>query len=354
MIDWDRKQMSKLRVIQWTTGKVGKMALRGIFNDPRLELVGVYAHGADKRGVDAGAICGRPHCGVLATDSVDELLALKADSVIYAPFRADLSHLVRLLESGVDVVSTSLLNDIGGVEGATGREIAAACLRGNSSLYITGINPGWLDTVAAVATPICSSIDSISLTESVSVAHYESVETWLAHGFSLKGTTPEIIENSRPGFVSFSDSVIRLANALEYRLDRLEFSMEFATAAKTVDLGWFRMEQGTNAAVRAGWNGIADGKTVISNRVIWYMTKDLEQGWDIDEDNYFVDIAGEPNVNLRVRVTPPDHWGHLEHATCTAMPAVSVLLQVKAAPAGILGLTGAGLPRAPAGLWRKT
>lgn len=344
--------MGRLRVIQWTTGKVGKMALRGIFNDPRLELVGVYAHSAEKAGLDAGTICGRPECGILTTNSIDELLALKADSVIYAPYKANLSHLVRLLEGGLDVVSTSLLNDIGGIEGEAGREIAAACRRGNSSLYITGINPGWIDTVAAVATPICSAIDSISLTESVSVAHYESVETWLAHGFSLKGTTPEIIEKSRVGFVSFSDSVIRLANALDYKLDRLQFSMEFATAARTIDLGWFRMEQGTNAAVRASWNGIIGGKVVIKNSVIWYMTKELEQSWTIDQDNYFVDIVGEPSVNLRVRVTPPQSWGHLEHATCTAMPAVSALLHVKAAPAGILGLAGAGLPRAPAGLWR--
>jgi hypothetical protein len=344
--------MSRLRVIQWTTGKVGKMALRGIFNDPRLELVGVYAHGGEKIGMDAGTICGRPDCGVRATNALDELIALQADCILYAPYKADLSHLVRLLESGANVVSTSLLNDIGGVAGDTGQVLAAACRRGNSSLYITGINPGWLDTVAAVTTPICGAIESISLTESVSVAHYESVETWLAHGFSLRGTTPEIIENSRPGFVSFSDSVIRLANALNYTLDRLEFSMEFATAAKTTDLGWFRMEQGTNAAVRAGWNGIIGGKAVIKNRVIWYMTKELEQDWAIDEDNYFVDIEGEPNVNLRVRVTPPRHWGHLEHAMCTAMPAVSALFQVKAAPAGILGLAGAGLPMAPAGVWK--
>jgi len=345
--------MSKLRVLQWTTGKVGKMALRGILNDPRLELVGVYAHSADKVGMDAGAICGRPNCGILATNSVDELLALKADSVVYAPFMSDLSHVIRLLESGVDVVSTSLLNDIGGIGGENGKEIAAACQRGNSSIYITGINPGWIDTLAALATPICGAIESISLTESVSVAHYESVETWLRHGFSLKGTTPEIIETSRMGFLSFSDSVVRLADAMAYKLDKLEFSMEFATAAKKVDLGWFCMEQGTNAAVRASWNGVIDGKTVIKNRIIWYMTKELEQDWEIDKDNYFVSIVGEPNVDLRVRVTPPQSWGHLEHATCTAMPAVSALLQVKAAPAGILGLAGAGLPRAPAGVWQK-
>ena len=83
--------MDKLRVLQWTTGKVGKLALRAILDDPRLELVGVYAHSPDKAGVDAGALCGRPDCGVEATNDVDALLALKADSVLYAPFEADLA-----------------------------------------------------------------------------------------------------------------------------------------------------------------------------------------------------------------------------------------------------------------------
>src|ERR1700743_788031 len=115
--------MRKLRVIQWTTGKVGKMALRGIMDDPRLELVGVYAHSADKVGMDAGAVCGRPNCGVLVTNDVDALIALKADSAVYAPFKADLSHIVRLLESGTDVISTDLLSNIGGLEGATKTQI---------------------------------------------------------------------------------------------------------------------------------------------------------------------------------------------------------------------------------------
>ena len=75
--------MEKLRVIQWTTGKVGKLSMRGILDDPRLELVGVYAYSEDKAGLDAGALCGRPYTGVLATTDIDALIALGADTVIY-------------------------------------------------------------------------------------------------------------------------------------------------------------------------------------------------------------------------------------------------------------------------------
>src|SRR4051794_33437927 len=55
--------VEELRVIQWTTGKVGKLSLRGVIDDPRLELVGVFAYSEDKAGVDAGPLCGRPDTG---------------------------------------------------------------------------------------------------------------------------------------------------------------------------------------------------------------------------------------------------------------------------------------------------
>ena len=42
-----------LRVIQWTTGNIGRRSLHAIIGRPDMELVGVYAHGADKVGVDA-------------------------------------------------------------------------------------------------------------------------------------------------------------------------------------------------------------------------------------------------------------------------------------------------------------
>ena len=40
--------MKQLRVIQWTTGKVGKHAARAIIDDPRRGRVGLYARPAEK------------------------------------------------------------------------------------------------------------------------------------------------------------------------------------------------------------------------------------------------------------------------------------------------------------------
>lgn len=79
--------------------------------------------------------------GVLATTNIDALIALNADTVFYNPFMADLDHAVRLLESGLDVISTNLFLNVGGIEGETKARLAAACEKGSSSLYVTGINP---------------------------------------------------------------------------------------------------------------------------------------------------------------------------------------------------------------------
>lgn len=150
--------MDKLRVIQWTTGKVGKLALRGVLDDPRLELAGVFAWSPEKSGKDAGELCGRPPCGVTATCDIGELLATGADAVIYTPFEADLAHVKRMLKAGLDVISTNLFLNIGGIQGVVRDELEQACHEGSSSLYVSGISPGWINSMSAASTAICRDV----------------------------------------------------------------------------------------------------------------------------------------------------------------------------------------------------
>jgi hypothetical protein len=344
--------VSKLRVIQWATGKVGKLSLRAILDDPRLELAGVYAFSKDKVGVDAGTLCGRPETGVKATDDLDALVALGADTVLYTPFEADLGQVIRLLESGLDVISTNLFLNVGGIEGEVRDQLEAACRRGGSSLYVSGINPGWVNAIMAAMTAVCRRVDSVTIVESADCSVYQSVETWSFLGMGEPKATPEILERARKWLILFRDAVVRVAEALEFQLDDIEFFVEYATAANRVDLGWFCMEKGTNAALRGGWNGKIGGETVVKLQVVWYLTQGLNEGWDIDPDQYHLIVKGEPNVDTRIRFTPPEHWGNHDWDTMTALPAVSAVFDVKAARPGVLGLRDVGLPHAPAGVWR--
>ncbi len=346
-------QKDKLRVIQWTTGKVGRLAMRAILDDPRLELVGVFAHSDDKVGVDAGKLCDRPDTGILATNNVDQLLALKADTVIYTPFTGDVEHTVKLLENGADVISTNLFFHVGGIQGEVRDQFEAACQRGNSSFHITGINPGWINSITAALTAICRRVDSVSIYESADCTMYESVETWSYLGMGQMGATQEIKDAAKTWLVMFRDAIVRVGDALDFKFDDFEFYVDYARAAEKVDLGWFCMEKGSNAALRAGWNGKIDGRTVVKGQITWYLTKNLIEGWDIDDDEYHLVVEGEPGVDTRISIVPPADWTIANWDTVTAMPTVNVAFDVKAARPGVLTLRDVGLPYAPAGLWPR-
>ncbi len=128
-----------LRVVQWATGGVGIAAIKGVLEHPDLELAGVWVHSPDKAGKDAGELIGGEPLGITATNSVDDILALDADAVIYSPLLPNPDEVAALLRSGKNVVTP-----VGWVypserQGAPLRE---AAIEGNVTLHGTGMAPG--------------------------------------------------------------------------------------------------------------------------------------------------------------------------------------------------------------------
>jgi hypothetical protein len=136
------------RVIQFSTGNVGRHALRTIIERPDLELVGVHPNGADKVGRDAAELCGLGEpTGVIAADNVNALVALSADCVVYksqAESRPDaaLEEISRFLSAGTNVVGTSLVWFVAPqhADEWLRTPLEQACKAGNTSLYINGID----------------------------------------------------------------------------------------------------------------------------------------------------------------------------------------------------------------------
>ena len=344
--------MGKLRVVKWGTGKVGRLALRAILDNPDYELVGVHAFSPEKVGQDAGALCGRPDTGVKATGEIDAVIAAKPDVVVYTPFTGDVDELVRLLENGINVLSTNLLFHVGGVRGEVKDRLEAAARKGQASLYITGINPGWINSIAAAVTGICARVDCVSIYESADCSGYESPETWNYFRMGQHGVTPEVIEAAKTWLVMFKDAVERVAESLGFALDDVEFYCDYATAAEKVDLGWFVMEKGTNAAVRAGWNGKIGDETKVRGQVTWYLTRKLAEGWTIDDDEYHLVVDGAPGVDLRMHFTdaaPSSIDGAWSPTATTSYATVNAIRQIVDAKPGVLTLHDIGLPHAPGG-----
>ena len=289
-----------------------------------------------------------------ATDDVAALLALKPDTVLYTPFEANLDHAIALLEGGADIISTNLFLNVGGIDGEVRDRLEAACKKGGSSLYITGINPGWVNAITAALTAVCRRVSDVHLIESADCSVYESVETWSFLGMGEPGgETPELMERARAWLILFRDAVQRIGDALELEFDSIDFFCEYASAAEDVDLGWFRMAKGTNAALRGGWEGKVGGKGIVKLTVVWYLTKALDPAWDLDEDQHRILITGEPHVDMKLRYIPSDGWTNHDWDVMTGLPAVSAVFDIKAARPGVLGLRDVGLPVAPVGVWQR-
>src|SRR5580698_10197759 len=101
------------RVVQWSTGNVGRHALAGIDAHPELELVGLFVSNPDKVGCDAGELAGLGHAmGVVGSSDIDALLALQPDCIVHTAMADDrmfeaLADLDRFLAAGINVVSSS-------------------------------------------------------------------------------------------------------------------------------------------------------------------------------------------------------------------------------------------------------
>src|ERR1700747_3096885 len=175
--------MPRYKVIQWATGYTGIYALKYILLNPALELVGLKVFSAEKAGRDAGELCGLPPDGVAATTSLDDILALDADCVVYTPGFYDmqdpavpgsntheiLQQLLTLLENGKNVVSTvcPFIETTHYASGAKGREqIEAACRKGGTTFFATGFEPGFMaDVLPLTLASTCGVVDSFTATE---------------------------------------------------------------------------------------------------------------------------------------------------------------------------------------------
>lgn len=338
-----------LRIVQWTTGNVGKQSAIAIARDPTLELVGCYAWSADKVGRDVGELCGIERLGVAATDDVDALLGLRPDCVVYNPMWPSIDELVRILAAGVNVVTTAAFIN-GRRLGADRARLVEACERGGSSLLGTGINPGFVELLAIVVAGICDRIDKITIDEAAYTMGYDSPATEKAAGFGRPIDDPELQRMTAEGTAVFGEAVAMVADAIGVELDDVICEAEHAKTTTDLDLGSWRIPAGCVAGVAASWQGRAGGRTVVELNVRWKKAPTLEPDWTI-EDGHVIEVQGRPTVRTSLRFLPPPDFeassladfmvlGHI----MTAMPAVNAIAGVVAAPPGIAGYTDIRLP----------
>lgn len=341
------------KLIQWTSGRVARETIPAIASDPDLELVGLYAFSEEKVGRDAGELVGFEHLGVPATSDVAALLALEPDVVVYSPLYPDVDVLVGILEAGVNVVTTCNFITGWGLDyrpdkyGPDARKrLQEAALRGGASIFGTGINPGYINYLACIASSVCREVERIRITEAIAdIVPYLGDPNILEFGFGKPLDTPDLLERQKAESSVFGDAIELMASLMEVTLDEIRFASDLAPATQVIKTPGGTIEPGTIGGVRLRWEGISNGRSVLENYQVWIAGPNVDGVDDWGAENrhgYLVDIAGNPNVSNVFLPTPAgdpskmtmsDH--HAFGMRITGMPLINAVRSVCAAAPGI-------------------
>ena len=327
------------RVVQWATGIHGRLALRGIIDHPELELVGVRVYG-DKAGTDAGQLCDRPYTGVIATASVDDIMALQPDCVVYMPMMANPDEVIALLSAGINVVTPCgwiypKYRDTSAID--------VACAQGKTTLHGTGIHPGGItEQLPLIASAYVNNVHYVRAQEFSDLRTYDAPD--VVTGVMMFGQSPEAVGSSIMKDVladGFTQSIDMVADTIGAKLDkdyRTQHSWSVATASIETPFGV--LEEGTVAAQRFAWEGCVDGAPVVCAAVDWFMGNDnLEPGWDLGRERFEMEVFGDNRFQLVTEglhdENPENADGEESALVATAMHCVNAVPSVCDAQPGI-------------------
>jgi hypothetical protein len=331
-----------IRVIQWATGGVGRAAIAGIMAHPDLELVGCWVHSTDKDGRDVGELTGGPPLGVAATRDIDQLLALEADCVVYAPIMADPAVVARLLRAGTNVVTPLNWFFAGSRDESL---IEEACRTGRASVHGTGIHPGGItERFPLMVSALSQSITHVRAEEFSDIRSYDAPS--VVGDIMLFGQTPEEAAASMmPAILGdgFGQSIAMLGHALGFALDpELVVDHQVALATASIDSPIGPIQPGRIAAQKFSWVATVRGEPVITVRTNWFMGQDhLDPPWTFgpEGERFEVEVTGDPSSRVTFHGWhPPSVEAGLVRnpgIVATATHCVSAIPAVVAAEPGI-------------------
>jgi 2,4-diaminopentanoate dehydrogenase len=337
-----------LKVVQWATGGVGTAAIRGVLEHPDLELVGCWVHSEAKNGKDVGELIGAGPIGVTATSSLEEILALPADAVIYAPLIANADEVAALLRSGKNVVTP------GGWLYPSEKQAApmrAAALEGNATLHGTGIAPGGIsEKFPLLLSAMSTAVTFVRAEEFSDLRSYDAPDVLrYVMGFgdtpdkALTGPMQKMLDG---GFIQ---AVKMVVDAAGFNADpRIRARQEVAVATAAIPSPIGVIEPGQVAARRFHWEATVDGEPVVRVTVNWLMGEEnLNPAWTFGPagQRYEMEIKGSPDFTVTVKgfqgeitedgpavetgiVATAAHCVNSVPAVCSAPPGIATYLDL--------------------------
>ena len=357
--------MNRRRVVQWSTGSIGTIAVRVLAERPDLELAGVWVHGAEKAGRDAGELAGVGPLSLAATSDRAALLALRPDCICYTATgesrtKECLEDFHEFLAAGINIVTTSIPGLVypPAYRPDAVRRLEEACRVGGATLYASGIEPGFAgDELVLALSTLSNKIESVRTQEIFSYAGY-SVPFTIYDLFGF-GRPPEhqcIME--RPGVQqsAWGPPVRMVADQLGAKLDTIRETYEKGTTNRRVEIPAGVIEAGTVAAVRFATIGVVEGRDAIVIEHINRVADHVAPQWPTAERDgtYRLVVDGDPGYTCELTLGDPETF-HDQGMIATTMRAVNAIPYVCDAAPGLVSSTDLPtlLPRHAFGMSRR-
>lgn len=328
-----------IRVALWSTGEVGRQALKMVIDTPGLELVGVAAHGAAKHGTDAGEVAGRAATGIaIGPADVGHVLGTEPDVVVHCPLPSarteqgpghDTEVIAALLAGGTDVITTVGYVWPWAYDDGRAERLEAACAAGGSTLHGTGLNPGFQNELfPLVLSRLSARVDRVYVRESTVFDRYPS-PTVILDMMGFGGDPGAGIDPTYRTWLDglFRESVLLVAAGLGVEVERIDLDVELTAAEVERRIAAGVIAPGTIDGQRWSWSAMIGDREVIRLETVFRAHPETQPDWP--SPGFVAEVAGRPAVRFEV-----GHWidGGL---LATAAMAVNAVPAVQAAPPGI-------------------
>ncbi|OBB70790.1 diacylglycerol kinase [Mycobacterium sp. 852014-52144_SCH5372336] len=338
-----------IRVALIGTGNCGSLALKQLIDDARFDLTGVWVSSEAKVGKDAGEWAGLDvTTGVTAVGDLDAIIAGAPQCVVYCAMGDTrlpdaMADVRKILAAGIDVVGSGL-----GVlqypwqviPDKYIQRIEDAAREGNSTVFMTGVDPGFVtDLLPFALAGTCQSIEQIRTMEIADYASYDGATVMFdVMGFGNEiGDLPMLYQ---PGVLSIAwgTAIRQLAAGLGIEVDEIKDSVEQEPAPEDFDVAVGTIKKGTVAAVRFLIEGMVKGRPAIVVEHVTRLRGDLRPDWAQPAQpggSYRVEITGEPSYVMDI--CPTSRNGDHNYAAILAAAGriVNAIPDVVAAAPGI-------------------
>lgn len=301
------------RVVVWGTGNMGGAAIRSALAFPGLDLVGVITGSEAKVGVDVSAFAGLDRSsGVVATTDIDSALD-GCDAVAYmasGDTRPDeaVADIERCLRAGANVVTPSVysLYDPASAPRSLTAQLLQACEAGDSSLLVSGIDPGWAnDAMAVLAAGLCTRIEEIRCQEIFDYSSYDqphAVRVLIGFGQPME-EVPMMLLPSVPTMV-WGGNIRLIGRALGLEIDEISESVERRPLESGVDNDMGHFEAGTQGAFRLQIIGKVAGRSRVVIDHITRIDPSCATDWPQPDEgvgDHRIIVDGDPALTIVVR-----------------------------------------------------